>query len=208
VAVDLAGHGASGLEREHWTIDAFGADVAAVVTELDLDRVILVGHSMGGDAILEAARRLPGRVQGLIWVDVYKRLGRGRTTEQVRAFMAPFQADFTGAASVFIRGMFPPGADPALVEWVVTDMSSAPRVVALAAMESAVTFDREVPAALRELNLPVIAINPEAPPTDSESLNRHGVRVRLMSGVGHFPMLEDPVRFNQLLTTTVEEFMR
>jgi pimeloyl-ACP methyl ester carboxylesterase len=26
VAIDLAGHGESGLEREAWTIEAFGAD--------------------------------------------------------------------------------------------------------------------------------------------------------------------------------------
>ena len=48
VAVDLGGHGESGMGREHWTMEAFGDDVAAVVRGLGLERVILVGHSMGG----------------------------------------------------------------------------------------------------------------------------------------------------------------
>ena len=36
VAIDLAGHGESGLNRRSWTIEAFGADVAAVVKKLNL----------------------------------------------------------------------------------------------------------------------------------------------------------------------------
>jgi alpha-beta hydrolase superfamily lysophospholipase len=31
VALDLAGHGASGQERTNWTMTAFGSDVAAVL---------------------------------------------------------------------------------------------------------------------------------------------------------------------------------
>ena len=42
-----------------------------------------VGHSMGGDVIVEAVRRLPGRVKALFWVDTYGRLGAPRTPEQV-----------------------------------------------------------------------------------------------------------------------------
>ena len=47
VAIDLAGHGESGLQRTEWTIGQFGADVASVADQLVLDDVILVGHSMG-----------------------------------------------------------------------------------------------------------------------------------------------------------------
>ena len=46
VAVDLAGHGESGLDRKTWTISAFGEDVVAVVEKLGLDKVVLIGHSM------------------------------------------------------------------------------------------------------------------------------------------------------------------
>ena len=51
VTLDLAGHGESGLSRNSWTIAGFGSDVAAVVTDLDTDCVVLIGHSMGGDVI-------------------------------------------------------------------------------------------------------------------------------------------------------------
>ena len=80
VSIDLAGHGESGLERKSWTIEAFGGDVAAVVKKLGLKRVILIGHSMGGDVIAEAARQLPGQTVGLIMVDTYKKLRAGSNT--------------------------------------------------------------------------------------------------------------------------------
>ena len=208
VTVDLAGHGESGTNRQAWTIAAFGADVAAVVEKLGLERVILVGHSMGGDVIVEAARRLRGRVAGLVWVDVYRKLDAPPTTERIEAFVAPFRADFTGRTRAFVRGMFPATADKQLIEWIAADMSSAPKEIALAAMVSTFNNGREIPAALAELKLPTIAINADQPPTDFESLKRHGVEVVLMPGVGHFLMMEDPEGFNRILGAVMEKLTR
>jgi len=208
VAVDLAGHGESGLGREAWTMEAFGGDVAAVVEKLGLRRVILIGHSMGGDVIVEAARRLPGRVAGLVWVDAYKQLGAGRPPEQVQAFVARLRADFTDSTRAFVRGMFLPSSDRALVERVAADMSSAPSEVALGAVENAMNYSREMPRTLAELKLPGVAINPDNAPTDVASMERYGVEVIVMPGVGHFLMMEDPERFNRLLATAVGKLAR
>lgn len=205
VAIDLAGHGESGLGREAWTIAAFGGDVAAVVEKLGLQRIVLIGHSMGGDVIIEAARRLPGRVAGLVWVDTYKQLGTQRSAEQLQAFMAPFRTDFEVTTRDFVRNMFPVGADLALVERVAADMSSAPPAVALGALESAMSFGPQVPPALQELKLPVVAINPDNQPTDMASMQRYGVEVVLMPGVGHFLAMEDPERFNSILGGVIDK---
>ena len=43
------------------TIAAFSEDVLAVIRALDLKRVVLIGHSLGGPVILEVARRAPER---------------------------------------------------------------------------------------------------------------------------------------------------
>jgi len=71
VTVDLAGHGESGLGRKDYTMEAFGEDVVAVVDKLGLDNVVLIGHSMGGPVILEAAQRIPERVIGLVAADTF-----------------------------------------------------------------------------------------------------------------------------------------
>jgi pimeloyl-ACP methyl ester carboxylesterase len=69
-----------------------------------------------------------------------------------------------------------------------------------------ISSPRPVVAGLRELTAPVVAINPDARPTDIQALRRHGVRTVLVSGVGHFLMMEDPDRFNRLLGEVIEEF--
>jgi len=48
VTLDLAGHGASGQDRDRWTMPAFGQNVVGVVEDLGLDQVVLIGHSKGG----------------------------------------------------------------------------------------------------------------------------------------------------------------
>ena len=56
VAIDLGGHRESGLNQDTWTMVAFGQDVVAVVEQLELHQVILIGNSMGGTVSVEAAR--------------------------------------------------------------------------------------------------------------------------------------------------------
>jgi pimeloyl-ACP methyl ester carboxylesterase len=209
VTVDLAGHGESGVDRKNWTIVSFGGDVAAVVKKLGLRRVILIGHSMGGDVIAEAARQLPpGRVAGMVFVDVYKQLGAGRSPDSVRAFVSQVRLNFRDSTRAFVHAMFLPTSDSSLVEWVANDMSSAPPDIALAAMYSSRSYSRTMPRTLTALKLPVIAINPDNAPTDSASLRKYGVDVMIMPGLGHFVMMEDPARFNSTLETAIERLAR
>jgi pimeloyl-ACP methyl ester carboxylesterase len=204
VLIDLAGHGESGLGRKDYTMAAFGDDVAAVVDKLGLAQVVLVGHSMGGDVIVEAARRLKGRVTGLVWVDDYKSLGAPRSDAEIEAFVAKFRKDYKGATNSMVRGLFGPDADPKLVERIAKDMASAPPQVAISALQHSFSNDRVVPAALAELRLPVRAINSDNAPTDHESLAKYGVKAFVMPGVGHFLMLEDPARFNRSLDSVIK----
>jgi pimeloyl-ACP methyl ester carboxylesterase len=206
VAIDLAGHGESGFGRDSWTMPAFGADVAAVVDALGLDDVVLVGHSMGGDVILEAALLLDERVRGLVWVDTYSSLGETEDTDEIDALVARLRVDFLSAARAFVGEMFGPNSDRELVEWVVADMSAAPPEIAIDALRHTLGYDAPAIDALSRLSAPVVAINPDYEPTDETSLLRHGVRTVLVTGVSHFLMLEDPGQFNRVLTEVVADF--
>ncbi len=206
VAIDLAGHGSSGVGRQAWTMPAFGDDVVAVVDRLGLERMVLIGHSMGGDVIVEAARHLEDRVIGLVWIDTYDTLDEPIGPEGLLAFLEPFRADFVAKTRDFVRGMFLHDADAELVERIATDMSAAPPAIALDALEHSFGNDEAVLEGLRAVDKPVIAINPEQPPTDVEGLQRHGVETVSMADVGHFPMLEAPERFNRVLEATLERF--
>lgn len=208
VAIDLAGHGESGLGRKAWTIEAFGTDVAVVAKKLDLQRIILIGHSMGSNVIAEAARQLPGRVTGLILVDQYKNLEAGLTKEEVEAFAARLRTNFADSVAAFVRRMFVSTSDSILIERVAADMSSAPPAIALDALVYTLNYSRQMPQTLNELKLPVIAINDTRRPTDVASMKRYGVEVMIMPGVGHFLMMENPDGFNLLLKTAISKFVQ
>ena len=108
VALDLGGHGESGLDRVDWKLPAFGDDVLAVVDEVGAHNVALVGHSMGGDTIVYASQQLGDRVTGLVWIDAFRSLGDEPVSRPaaVDSFLAPFRDDFTAAVDQFARNMF------------------------------------------------------------------------------------------------------
>lgn len=208
VTVDLGGHGESGTGRGDWNLPAFGDDVVAVVEAVGARDVALVGHSMGGDAIVFAARLLGDRVRGLVWVDTLRSLGDEPTSsaEDVAGFVAPFHADFGASVDRFARSLFSEGADPALVDHVARGMVAAPQEAALGSIGYALNRHPPIIAALAEVSAPVVAINPDVSPTDVESLRRHGVEPIILTGVGHFSMLEDPDQFNPVLGATLASF--
>jgi pimeloyl-ACP methyl ester carboxylesterase len=208
VLVDLAGHGQSGSARQDYTMASFGADVAAVVDALKLRKVVLVGHSMGSDVAVEAARLLPGRVAGLVWVDQYQSLDDFHDAAAIEAFIAKFRKDFRGTTGGFVRGMFPANADPKLVDRVANDMASAPPAVAISALRNTLSNGPHVVAALATIKLPVVAINADQHPTDHASLTKHGVKAFVVPDSGHFLMMEDPPRFNRSLDSVVKGFAR
>src|SRR6185436_16928804 len=69
VACDLRGHGATPGQPQECSIEHYGGDVAALVNNLELRGVFLIGHSMGCRVVLEAARLLPKRVAGVVLID-------------------------------------------------------------------------------------------------------------------------------------------
>jgi pimeloyl-ACP methyl ester carboxylesterase len=64
------GHGRSGLPEDPARIDipAHARDLIALLDHHEIDRAVLVGHSMGTQVSLEAYRHAPARVAGLVLV--------------------------------------------------------------------------------------------------------------------------------------------
>lgn len=205
VTIDLAGHSESGMNRKNYTMELFGEDVAAVVNKLELKKVILIGHSMGGYIIIEAARQLKEKVIGLVGADTYQGLEDEMTKEQIDQFMKPFKENFVLTTKEFVKTMFPPTADSALVKKVSDDMSAAPPLIAINAMQN--LFSYHAFKALKDMNAPIISINCDRYPLNIEETRKHtkSFEVKIMKGVGHFVMLEDPDKFNKLLQEAINE---
>jgi len=208
VTLDLAGHGASGRDRKDWTIAAFGEDVRAVVEALGLRQVILVGHSMGGPVTLEAARLMPGRVVGLVPVDTGLNVEQTSTAEEVAGLMVAFEKDYRGTADQFTRNyMFTPKSDKAVIDRVAAKNAAAPPEVAIPCLRAVLGYDAR--PTLKEVRVPAHAVNADLYPTDVEANRRHfaSYDLTIMKGVGHYLMIEDPVRFSELLAGAIADLL-
>jgi len=208
VALDLAGYGQSGVGRKDWTMPAFGQDVVSVVEALDLKRVVLIGHSLGGPAVLEAARRMPGRVAGLVLVDTLLDFEFRLPPELMEQALSALQADYRAATIAFLSQYLFSASTPAPVKARVQEtMLSVPQEITVAVAPLGM-YD-PLPA-LREITVPIRAINTDLRPTNVEGNRRHvpSYQVAIMKGVGHYPMLEQPEAFTALLAEALRELAR
>src|ERR1700723_3814193 len=120
VTVDLGGAGASGTNRQTWSLANFAQDVAAVATRLPHAHIILVGDGLGGPVALEAAPLIGARVAGIIGAETFRTIGQpALLPSQVDQYLQPFRTDFAAAARQFVIGtLFHAQTDPAVVRGV------------------------------------------------------------------------------------------
>jgi pimeloyl-ACP methyl ester carboxylesterase len=205
VTIDLPGHGLSGMEREGWPLVAYGADVQAVVEHLGLDNVVLIGHSMGGAVVLEAARLMPDRMIGVVAVDSLHDAEFKYTAEQIEAFISAFENDFAGSCESVSDSWFAEGTDPELVQRVTDNLCDGSPEIGLALQRQ--FFEYEMGPALAAVRVPVRYINASGFPTNPEVNMKYqpdfsGV---IVQDVGHFLMMERPEVFNELLRQVVAD---
>jgi pimeloyl-ACP methyl ester carboxylesterase len=207
VTLDLAGHGHSGTSRSQYSMLAFGEDVRAVTEAIGANRVILVGHSMGGSVIAEAARLMPGRVTGLIGVDTLHNIEYQMTREELSNMLAPLEKDFRTGSRAFVEEMISPRMDSQLREWILADMAAASPTVALSASNNMMSqyITGEAAKIFDEIRIPVISVNADMWPIDYEANRRHMAffDAIILKGADHFLMLDRPKEFNLALERAI-----
>ena len=206
VALDLAGHGASGSNRTDWSIANYAADVATVARQLPNAHLVLVGHSMGADVALAAVPRIGARVIGVIAVDALRSVGMPPlSAAEIDAKVEPFRTDFVGATRALVtERLFEKGADPLLVQKVAYDMSLRPPAMAIPTLARLLSFD--LATVLPSVHVPVDAINSDLAPTDADRIRKSlpDFTLDVLPHTGHFLMLEAPERFNPLLMKDID----
>jgi pimeloyl-ACP methyl ester carboxylesterase len=206
VALNLAGHGASGNNRSDWSIANYAQDVAAVARQIPNAHLVLVGHSMGATVALVAAPLIGERVSGVIAVEALRSVGQPPLPPaEIEQRIAPLRTDFVGATRRMVSGsLFPRDADPVLVQKVAYDMSLEPPAIAVASLRSLLSMD--FASVLPAVHVPVFAINSDLLPTDAARIRKSlpDFTLDVLDHTGHFLMLEAPARFNPLLLKDLE----
>jgi len=207
IAVDIAGHGKSGLNRKEYSMDSFGNDVSTVVEHLDLEEVVLIGHSMGGPIIVKAAKNLGLKTRLIIGVDTFHDL----TTEGIGGFArmavnTMFKLFYDSMTEESIDDFFIDETDKNLQRWVRSDALKSPKSISQGTLDALLTMN--YPESLSELSVPIIALNARSFRETKMETNMdiyEDLQIEFMEDVGHFIMLEKPDEFNAWLEAKISE---
>jgi pimeloyl-ACP methyl ester carboxylesterase len=205
VSVDLRGHGESDKPQGPYPIAAYADDLAYVIEQLGLGRVVAVGHSMGGITVLQLAAAYPDRVAAIVMVDPAPLVFPPELRAGIEAMAAAIEAGNQEPRRQFIANhLFLPTSDRGLVERVLAVMLAAPSHVAASAMRGILAFDGRAAAA--QCKIPALHLAATPPLNPPHLLSQwlptvvHGWTV----GAGHFNQLEAPDQVNAM----IEGFLR
>lgn len=210
VVMDLPGFGSSGTNRESWTMEAFGQDVAAVIRSLPRTKVVAVGFSMGGAAVLEAARLVPERLAGIVLVDTLKNPNAKYPEAFIQGFVTRERSSWHDES--YLRADFSRNAPQSLIQrYVDSTPETPPDDWWLIVQEFFRWSGTRLPQVLPGIKAPIVAINTSVPPTNLVAWQElaPGFRLATVDDVGHLGIIwEKTDEFDALLLEFVEGFSR
>ncbi|MFL6333305.1 MAG: alpha/beta fold hydrolase [Pyrinomonadaceae bacterium] len=212
VAPDLRGSGETPL-GDTLTIEGMAEDVAALLDELNLGRVVVGGLSMGGYVAFELFRKFPRRVRALVLADTRP---QADTVAGRRAREENAQRALKEGMAPIVESMLPKllSAEARERGGVVLErvrammLGTTPEGAAAALRAMAVRRDQT--DLLPSVNVPTLIVvgsqDSITPPADAQAMSAQieGSRLVVVEGAGHLSNVEQPEQFNRALV----EFLR
>ncbi len=207
VAPDLPGYGQSPAVAETLSMRAIADVVVELLDALAIERATVVGLSMGGLVAMELGLGYPERVDGLVLAATTAAPVTIEEVERRRAAAAGIERNgMLGHTVEMLPRLFGPAAsrDPGLTVPIVTTMLRTDPAGPAAALRGRAERP-DYATLLGALRPParVIAGDPAADSTkeitDQLVAALPAPEVLILPGVGHFPNLEAPERFDEAL---------
>jgi pimeloyl-ACP methyl ester carboxylesterase len=222
IAPDLLGHGASAKPRADYSVAAYACGMRDLLTTLDVDRVTVVGHSLGGGVAMQFAYQFPERCERLVLV------GSGGVGASVHPLLRLAAAPGAGLVLPLL------GSRPALsalrgfaellrlsedLDYVLARyvrlLEPSTRSAFLRTLRSVVDWRGQVVNMLDRCYLtegiPTLLVwgTADRVVPSGHALRAHrampGSRLVLFEGAGHFPHRSDPRRFLEILREFLTE---
>jgi 2-hydroxy-6-oxonona-2,4-dienedioate hydrolase len=223
IAWDYPGHGLSDIGRQPYDPDSYAAFALALLDVLGLERVIVVGNSLGGTIALRLIGLAPDRIAGLVLVapamlgpevflpfrlmslpllgELMTKPGKQSVEHQLAALFHDPAAVTEDLRAVVWRNVHRPGAARAL-------LGSLRRTLSITGVRRSCW--RKSLDLLERAACPVLMVHgrqdvvlPFRASEQHAALVRNG-RLALLDDCGHTPQFERPEHFNELLTTFVD----
>ncbi len=201
IALDLRGHGESGVPRDGFRIADFAHDVLAVCHEARMERAVLCGHSLGGAVALTAAALDPGLVAGVALLDATPILFPEPIRRQALETLVPALEGphcLEALRGYFGARMFGPFDSAELKLRIMDELVAVPPHMAATVMRDA--FSRDFSDELAAARCPLLFVHARVP-ADLGRLRelRPDVLIGSVVGSGHQLALVVPEQVSAML---------
>ncbi len=196
ITLDLPMHGANQQGQQAFTIATCARLVAELAQELELDKCILLGHSLGGPIAVSAAAMMPTRARAVVAVETLHDLSPHGREAIGRALLID-----AARKEALLDSMLPISDSKGIRQRVLYARMKVPAAV----IEQG---DREMVAYVRGLvhgvRCPALLVNASGwMPTDVAAARAAGFKVVMIESSEHYLMLDKPYRLNRV----IEEFL-
>lgn len=228
IAPDLLGHGRSDKPRADYSVAAYANGMRDLLSVLDIDRVTVVGHSLGGGVAMQFAYQFPQFVDRLILV------GAGGVTKDVNIALRVASLPMGSEALALLRlplvlptlqvagrlagtvlGTTKMGRDLAEMMRILADLPEPTASSAFArTLRAVVDWRGQVVTMLDRCYLtesvPVQLVwgtHDSVIPVSHARLAHAampGSRLEVFEGAGHFPFHDDPDRFVEIVERFID----
>jgi pimeloyl-ACP methyl ester carboxylesterase len=201
ITLDWRGCGRSGRPAGGYTITRITADLLGFLDALRLEQPVLIGSSIAGAFVLEAALAAPERISQIIPVDagVYHFAGQ---QQGMAKLLADLRADRAGTLADFVPHWYRPGASSAMIDWTVRQLLEASSRIDALISDQAAYDPRD---RLAEISVPVHFLHGELDtevPLDvpRECVGRiPGAALTVIEGAGHMSQQDQARHFTAAL---------
>ncbi len=215
IALDIRGFGKSTDEKSILSIDLFSEDLIAFMDNLNIEKAIVCGLSMGGYIALNAINRFPKRFVGLILCDTQCNAdtaeGKAKRYATIEKINSEGAEEFN---ATFIKSVFHPDSlksKKAVVESLRNVvLANSKKIITAGLVALAERF--ETCSTLEDIRVPTLIIcgreDGLTPPVQSEFMYEHikGSILKIIDNAGHVSNLEQPDEFNKYLQEFLNTF--
>lgn len=215
VALDLRGHGNSGkpeASSAYQDASLWADDVEVVLNELDIERALLVGWSLGSRVALNYAwckgfERIAGMNLVAATLATTAHDASGGLTQDLRNLLSLSKPEREDATRYFLKLCGAPTLDLAAEEHFLDMAMRVPPTARLGARSWMLPYDDT----LSWVTVPTMITHGESDPVVAEALSRShvaaipGARLDITPDAGHLAFFQNPEVFNQRLRSFARE---